>query len=699
MISQLFFAGGTEAYHTYRIPALAVAANGDLLAFCEGRRDSERDSGQIDLLMRRSTDQGLSWGPQTLVASVAGVTCGNPCPVVDRETGILLLPFCQNMAEGDEGRIIQGQAPRTVWLTRSGDHGHSWSAPVEITAQTKKNVWTWYATGPGAGMQLAGGRILIPCDHVTGVRFDRGDPYGSHLIYSDDLGETWGIGAILSLPGNECCALECDNGDVYLNARTRKDPGVRSFGYSRDGGLSFLEEGLHRELTEPKMYAGGCQGSLLKLPGTAGRGSLFLFCNPAGKMRDRLTLHLSADQGRTWRKRLVLHEGPAAYSSMALLPGEISPVFTNAAASTRMRGLFSPACRWPNPMEHPHPRNHAMNAEKTIGLVAAPPTGFRGDGEVDLDVIEPMAEHLRREGVAGVFVNGTTGEGASLSVEERERTAERWRKVLPAGMKMFVHVGHNSLPDAQRLARHARGIGADAVAAIAPGFFKPMGIEGVTEWCQAIADGVPGLPFYFYHMPERSGLSLSCARFLEHAGPRIPNLAGVKFTFEALGDYQEALELEQGRYDLLFGRDQMLLCALACGAQGGVGSTYNIAAPLYLKLMDAFRRGDLPAARELQSRSIRLINALAATGNFFMGLKAMLKAQGVPIHPRVRAPLGGKPSDETQFIGIGQKTPYWNQRTISSRNSSVRISPLWNPPMSVVHQGMPLIAMLRPART
>ncbi len=317
---QALFEGGHDGYNTYRIPALIVAANGDLLAFCEGRRDSAGDSGQIDLLMKRSTDDGRTWNEQTLVATEPDVTCGNPCPVVDRATGHILMPFCKNLAEGSEPVIIQGKAPRTVWLTRSADHGRSWSDPVEITAQTKKNVWTWYATGPGQGLQLSNGRIVIPCDHMTGVHFDHNDPYGSHLIYTDDHGETWHIGAILSLPGNECCALECDDGSVYLNARTRKDPGVRSFGYSRDDGLSFIEEGLHRELSEPTMYAGGCQGCLLRLPGTDGTASSFLFCNPSGESRERLAIHVSEDQGRTWREQQVLCEGPTAYSDLALLP-------------------------------------------------------------------------------------------------------------------------------------------------------------------------------------------------------------------------------------------------------------------------------------------------------------------------------------------------------------------------------------------
>ena len=153
-----------------------------------------------------------------------------------------------------------------------------------------------------------------------------------------------------------------------------------------------------------------------------------------------------------------------------------------------------------------------MKITKTEGLVAAPPTGFLEDGSVDLTVVAPLAEHLHRQGVAGVFVNGTTGEGASLTTGEREQLASEWRRALPSGMKLFVHIGHNSLGDAQRVGRHAQTIGADAVAAIAPSFFKPAGVEGVIDWCSSVAAAAPELPFYYYHMPAMSGVALILRR-------------------------------------------------------------------------------------------------------------------------------------------------------------------------------------------
>ncbi len=283
---------------------------------------------------------------------------------------------------------------------------------------------------------------------------------------------------------------------------------------------------------------------------------------------------------------------------------------------------------------------------KTKGLVAAPPTAFRADGGIDLGAVAPMARHLKSMGVSGVYVNGTTGESLSLTTEEREKLAVEWRRALPGGMKLFVHAGHNSAPEAARLARHAQEIGADAVAAMAPNFFKPDGVAGLADWCAAVAAAAPKLPFYFYHMPAMTGVNVSVSELLLRAAPRIPNLGGVKFTFEAMHDFLACCRACGGRFDVLWGRDEMLLGALAMGAEGTVGSTYNAIAPLYLEMIEAFNRGDWPAARELQAKSAAFINALAATGNFIGALKAVMRSQGVPITPAVRLPLPALTEDK-----------------------------------------------------
>jgi sialidase-1 len=156
------FVSGHEGYHTFRIPALVVAPGGVLLAFAEGRRHGRGDAGEIDLVLKRSTDGGATWSPIQIIASERGMTCGNPCPVVDTDTGVIWLPFCKNLADGGETLICQGKAPRTVWLTHSVDGGVTWARPVEITAAVKQPDWTWYATGPGHGIQLRSGRLVVP---------------------------------------------------------------------------------------------------------------------------------------------------------------------------------------------------------------------------------------------------------------------------------------------------------------------------------------------------------------------------------------------------------------------------------------------------------------------------------------------------------------------------------------------------------
>src|SRR5919198_3266790 len=236
-LKQDLWVGGEGGYHTYRIPALAVTTRGTLLAFCEGRKHHGGDAGEIDLLLRRSTDGGATWGETQAVVTEASMTCGNPAPVVDRETGAIWLPFCKNRADGGEALIRQGKALRTVWLTHSADDGRTWARPVEITAAVKRPSWTWYATGPCHGVQLQGGRLLVPCDHRTAATTERAEELYSHAIYSDDRGKTWHVGGVVELEGtNECAAVELENGGVYLNCRDQRNRGRRCAAWSDDGG-------------------------------------------------------------------------------------------------------------------------------------------------------------------------------------------------------------------------------------------------------------------------------------------------------------------------------------------------------------------------------------------------------------------------------------------------------------------------------
>jgi sialidase-1 len=315
---QTLFHQGMAGYHTVRIPALLVTQTGVLLAFAEGRKAGRGDAGEIDLVLRRSSDGGLTWGPLQVVVQTPGMTCGNPCPVQDRTTGVIWLPFCKNLADGDEDQIIAGKAPRTVWLTHSRDDGQSWAEPVEITAAVKRPAWTWYATGPGHGIQLADGRLLVPCDHRAGLYFDRArDPYHAHVIVSDDHGATWQIGGTVGAGTNESMALETTDGRVMINCRNYLGAQRRAVAYSTDRGTTFTSFGYDAALVEPI-----CQASLTRispLPGAAAGRSRILFANPASTVRARMTVRLSTDEGVTWPVAKLLHAGPSAYSDLAVL--------------------------------------------------------------------------------------------------------------------------------------------------------------------------------------------------------------------------------------------------------------------------------------------------------------------------------------------------------------------------------------------
>ncbi len=233
---------------------------------------------------------------------------------------------------------------------------------------------------------------------------------------------------------------------------------------------------------------------------------------------------------------------------------------------------------------------------------------------MNLDAIESYANWLQKSGVVGAFICGTTGEGMSLTMKERQQVAERWMAVAPKDFRVIVHVGHATLADCQTLALHAQSIGADSASCMAPFFFKPNGISGLVDWCEQVAVAAPDLPFYYYHIPSMTGVSLKVHEFLQAATHRIPNLAGIKFTFEDLDDCQRCVQIEEGRFDVLFGRDELLLNALEFGVRGAVGSTYNFAAPIYLALREAFDRGDQTRAQEMQSLAIQMIDILIRGG-------------------------------------------------------------------------------------
>jgi sialidase-1 len=288
---------------------LAVTTRGTLLAFCEGRKHSRADSGDIDIVLRRSLDGGKTWTGMQVVADMGSDCIGNPCPVVDAGTGTIWLPLTWNLAAGGESKIVQGLAPRHVYLCRSTDDGVTWSVPVEITGQVKRPDWRWYATGPGHGIQLRSGRLLIPCDFSTGAPDPARRDFGSHVIFSDDHGATWQIGGSIEGQVNECAAAQFDDGRVYLNMRRYGPANRRAVAWSSDEGETWSAPALDDALIEPV-----CQASVLKLA-----GERVLFCNPASLKRENLTVRLSKDGCRTWPVSRPLWSGPCAYSDLVTL--------------------------------------------------------------------------------------------------------------------------------------------------------------------------------------------------------------------------------------------------------------------------------------------------------------------------------------------------------------------------------------------
>jgi N-acetylneuraminate lyase len=278
-----------------------------------------------------------------------------------------------------------------------------------------------------------------------------------------------------------------------------------------------------------------------------------------------------------------------------------------------------------------------MEFERLSGLVAAPPTAMHEDGSVNLDVIERQMRSLAEAGVRGAFVCGTTGESMSLSTRERMSVLARWVAVAPEEFTVIAHAGHTSLAEARALAEHARDEGAGAVAAMPPCFFRPKTAEDAVDFLAHLAEACPALPVYYYHIPSMTGVDLPMLDLMRVAADRIPNFGGMKFTHENLMDYGRCVEFADGRFNVLFGRDEILLSALALGATGAVGSTYNLAAPLYLKVMDAFERGDLAEARRHQNHAAEFVAVLGRYGGL-AAAKAAMRFVGVDCGPP-RLPL------------------------------------------------------------
>ena len=304
------FSAGEEDYHCFRIPALLAAADGAILAFSEARRDSCRDDADIDLVLKRSRDGGRTWGPLEVLFDDGDLSVNQPAPVLDRETGDVVLVFCKNN--------------QRVFVTRSPDNGSTWSEPREITDQVVDPDWSYIGAGPGHGIQLSSGRLLISSwgDTSPGPRTWRPAGWGkvqfSYAMYSDDHGATWKRSAPLDSDlSDESMSVETAAGRIYMNMRSRQERRRRAYAWSEDGGKTWSDVRFHQDMPEPSV-----QGSVVRFTRAERHGrNRVLLAHPASPIeRAQLTVRMSYDECETFPVAKVLHKGSAAYSDLAIAP-------------------------------------------------------------------------------------------------------------------------------------------------------------------------------------------------------------------------------------------------------------------------------------------------------------------------------------------------------------------------------------------
>ncbi len=316
-----------------------------------------------------------------------------------------------------------------------------------------------------------------------------------------------------------------------------------------------------------------------------------------------------------------------------------------------------------------------MDIQHLQGLIAAPFTPLKKDGSLNTSLIPRYYEMLKANGVTGAFICGSTGEGVSLNTHEKKEITTAWAECTNSdpGFKVMLLVGGTCIADCIDLAKHAQQAGLYAVSFTAPSYFKPADVEALAACCKLIADEVPEMPFYYYHIPVLTGVNFPMINLLKNIDGKISNFAGVKYTHEDFMDFLSCLNFKdaclpdgQGKYDMLWGRDENMLSALAVGAKGAVGSTFNYAPPLYYDLIEAFNNNDLQKAQALQQQSIDMISLLGKYGGIATG-KAYMKLIGLDCG-EFRLPVKNMPQE--QFELFKKDTEQINFGSFCSRKTS-----------------------------
>lgn len=306
-----------------------------------------------------------------------------------------------------------------------------------------------------------------------------------------------------------------------------------------------------------------------------------------------------------------------------------------------------------------------MKTQHLEGLIAAPFTPMFPDGSLNLSIIPTYYEYLKGNGITGAFICGSTGEGVSMTNTEKKKVAEAWANATKADQdfKVMMFLGGTSIEECKDLAIYSHQLGLFAISFTAPFYFKPANVEMLALTCAEVAAAVPQMPFYYYHIPVLTGGDFSMYDLLKAVDGRIPNFAGIKYTHEDFMDFLSCLRYNNGQYDMLWGRDENMLAALALGSKGAVGSTFNYAAPLYYDLIDAFTQNNLSKAQELQQVSIDMIRLLGKYGGIATG-KAYMKLIGVNCG-EFRLPV--KNMTETQFELFKHDTDQLNFSSFCSK--------------------------------